>query len=81
MTKKMIFAIVSSVCVSFCSGVVIGRITKKTKVKKENTFGTLRIDFSEQDEPPMIFLELKCSQDELFSANEIKLNVVKKNYI
>lgn len=81
MNKKFIFILAGSIGISFCSGLVIGRLTKKPKVKDIPSFGNLRIDLSEPDEEPKIFLELECSQEELFSSNEIKLNIVQKNYV
>lgn len=81
MDKKNIAILCCSICISFLSGFAIGKFVNKKEKHLSKTFGNLRIDTSEENEPPMIFLELKCSKEELFSANKISLDVVKKNYV
>lgn len=59
-------------------GYLIGKKQKKTKTVY---FGSLRIDQSEKEEPPKIFLELTCNLEELSKHKDISLKVIKKNYV
>jgi len=59
----------------------IGYLVGKQKRTKTLYFGSLRIDKSEKNEPPKIFLELTCNLEELSKHKDISLKVIKKNYV
>ena len=49
--------------------------------KKPKTVGTLRIDRSDPDEAPYIFLELKVNPEVLEHESYVNLRVSRENYI
>jgi len=59
-----------------------GYFTCKKFNKPKNVYaGNLRIDESEQNEAPKLFLELTTDFMDIYKSDEITLKVVKKNYI
>ena len=58
-------------------GMVIGKVQMKAK-----HIGTLRIDRSQPDEPPLLFLdELNCYPEDIAKKNYVTLKVLAKNFI
>lgn len=81
MTNKIIIPIcmVSSFAAGFGVALLIKTVTKKPKIV--DSCGILRIDKSEEDEPPKIFLELERLPDDLVDGGYIYLQVKQKNYV
>ena len=47
----------------------------------EEPIGDLRVDESDPEEPPLLFLELENYPNDLKSRNQVTLNVKAENYI
>ena len=76
-----ILVLVTAIIISTLAGVLIGTNTMR-KTVDEGSVGYLRIDRSEEDEPPKAFLEIVGTSIEAISRKEIViLKVVNKNYI
>lgn len=59
-----------------------GYLLSKIQTNKNQKFeGALRIDNSEPDEPPKIFLELTNDKIIYSNVKTIQLKVIRKNYI
>ena len=55
--------------------------SKKVNKPKIVYAGNLRIDNSEPDEPPKLFLELTTDLNDICRADTIKLKVIEKDYL
>ena len=66
--------------VVFLFGVLMGSLIRQFLIKTKNA-GSLRVDRSEPDEPPKLFLELNVDMNTLSSSDFIKLQVKNENYI
>lgn len=65
--------------IAFLAGVLIGTIIYAIAVKTASV-GTLRIDQSDPDDSPYLFLELK-DVNTIFSKKYVTMKVELKNYI
>lgn len=79
MNNKILIPIIG--VASFGLGFGVCKIIDISKKKEVKTYGNLRIDMSEPEEPPKLFLELECDPNWLMSANNINLKVTHKNFI
>jgi hypothetical protein len=66
--------------VIFVLGLIIGLIAHG-KSSSDEPVGSLRIDTSDPDEGPYLFLELKNDPEEVMNKKYITLKVDIKNYI
>ena len=66
--------------IAFLVGVLVGGITIKIK-SMLSTYGTLRLDDSDLDEPPYIFLELENNPEGLCKKKYVTLKVCIKNFV
>lgn len=64
----------------FILGLMIGYVSKKF-VDNIETVGNLRIDNSDPDDGPYLFLELETNPESIKRKKYITLKVVAKNYI
>lgn len=77
----MIISIVFFAAISLVVGILIGTNRMK-KAVEEGSVGNLRIDRSEDDEPPKAFLEIVGTTIEAISRKDfVMLKVVNENYI
>lgn len=61
--------------------IFIGMVIGKTQMKSKN-IGVLRIDRSQSDEPPLLFLdELNCYPEDIAKKKYVTLKVLAKNFI
>ena len=67
-------------CLVFVMGFITG-VTVKAVIFRRKSAGTLRIDTSDPDDPPLIFLELGESVTELCGENTVQLTVSTESYI
>lgn len=74
--KSIIFTVACSL--SFAGGIAVEKIFTKKNTK---SIATLRIDRSEEDEPPKIFLELEAPFEELQKMETASIKILNKNYI
>lgn len=65
---------------AFLIGVSVGWFTYKT-LHHEEPIGDLRIDESDPDDGPYLFLELKTIPNNFKSRKQVILNVKAENYI
>ena len=72
----MEWLVVIFVIVAFVAGVIVERVGHK-----EKPIGTLRIDQSDPDDNPYLFLELETSPDVLKQRKTVMLKVNVENYI
>ena len=78
---QKITKIISNLCFAsgiFVSGIYYEKIHKKNRVSYS---GNLRIDESDPSSPPLMFLELQCSYEDVCNSDEVVLKVVKRNYV
>lgn len=68
------------VTVGFVFGLTIGYMISKS-IKNEEPIGDLRIDESDPDDGPYLFLELKSKPNNLKSRKQVTLNVKAENYV
>jgi len=66
--------------ITFLAGVLVGGIIIMVKLIL-NTDGTLRLDDSDPNEPPYIFLELRNNPENLYKKKYATLKVSIKNFI
>lgn len=79
MRKTKLVALVSGFTIG---GIIVGRITKTPKkANKDVIFGNIRIDRSDKDALPNLFLELTEPLDKLEMSKTVMFNVVSKDYI
>lgn len=64
----------------FITGVIIGCYIHSV-FNKEETIGNLRIDESDPDDRPYLFLELEHDPDSIKRRKRVTLNVRVENYI
>lgn len=77
----MIISIVFFAAIGLVAGILIGTNRMK-KAVEEGSVGNLRIDRSEEDEPPKAFLEIVGTTIEAISRKDfVMLKVVNENYI
>ena len=77
----MIISIVLFSTIGLIAGILIGTNRMK-KAVEEGSVGNLRIDRSEEDEPPKAFLEIVGTTIEAISRKDfVMLKVVNENYI
>ena len=69
---------ISASALIFVSGYLTSNEINKKKTKYA---GNLRIDRSEPNEPPKMFLELQTDLNDISKAKVIKLKVVNENYL
>lgn len=62
----------------FVSGYFLSKKVNKPKIVYA---GNLRIDNSEPDEPPKLFLELTTDLNDICKSDVIKLKVIDKDYL
>ncbi len=77
----IILVLLIVITVSLFAGILIGT-NRMRKAIEDGSVGHLRIDRSEEDEPPKPFLEIVDSTIEAISRKEfVILKVINKNYI
>ena len=68
-------------CVAFLIGSIVGIIVCRFSTTKK-TYGRLRIDHSEPDEPARLFLELKGVTPEMIAHNKfVMFEVINESYL
>lgn len=67
-------------CILVLFGFIVGFITGRTS-KREIPIGDLRIDESDPEDGPYLFLELKNPPRSFKHLKRVTLNVVAENYI
>jgi hypothetical protein len=77
----IILVLLIVIAISLFAGILIG-INRMRKAIEDGSVGHLRIDRSEEDEPPKPFLEIVDSTIEAISHKDfVILKVINKNYI
>ena len=71
----MVYYIIAGIII-FIIGFILGKIPKKI-----NPVGTLRIDHSEPDEAPLLFLELSTDPRIFMCEKIVTLNVNTESYL
>lgn len=74
------FIILITTTVGFLIGVSVGYFLHKM-LHHEEPIGDLRVDESDPEEPPLLFLELENYPNNLKSRKRVTLNVKAENYI
>lgn len=69
---------ISSGILIFASGYATSSFVTKKKTKYA---GNLRVDKSEPDEPPKMFLELTTDLNDIFKSKTVELRVINENYL
>lgn len=72
----MIYYIILSAVVAFVIGFIFGN-----RPKRKIVVGTLRIDRSEPDEAPLLFLELSTDPRNLMREKQVLLDVSTESYL
>ena len=68
------------IAVALVMGFVLGIIVSPKMLEQSKPIGTLRIDYSDSD-GPYIFLEAKCSVEEIAKRKHVTLDVKQENFI
>lgn len=77
----IVLAVLITIAISLLIGILIGT-NRMRKAIEDGSVGHLRIDRSEEDEPPKPFLEIVDSTIEAISRKDfVILKVVNENYI
>ena len=74
------FIILMAATAGFVIGVSVGYFLHKM-LHHEEPIGDLRIDESDPDDKPYLFLELKSMPNNLKSRKQVTLNVKAENYV
>lgn len=75
----MVFVLLCSI-IGFSIGITVGCLLYKA-LHNEQPIGDLRVDESDPEGCPMLFLELKQCPDNLKTRKQVILNVKVENYI
>lgn len=62
-------------------GFVVGVICVRTSIRNERLVGTLRVDNSDPDDVPYLFLELTSNPEVIKQRKYVTLKVDVKNYL
>lgn len=76
-----IFIVLVLVILGFLLGITIGFIFSNYLKRNDEPIGDLRIDESDPEDGPYLFLELKTKPDNFKSYKRVTLNVKAENYL
>lgn len=73
--------VLKGVIVGFMVGFIFGVVKEYDAHIKKNSVGTIRVDKSEPELPPKLFLELETDLNTIVKSKYVKLKVLNENYI